>query len=135
MSIKVLIADDNALMLGFLEKFVGKISEVGSVCGVKNGKEAVEQAQSFSPDVILLDVEMPEMDGLTALKEIKGLQKKGTINPKVKTIILSGTMHKNDANVKKAKFLGADNVFEKPNGKDMSFSIDANSLKEAIINL
>jgi len=133
MSTKVLIADDNAMMLGFLENFVKKISEVGNVLGVKNGKEAVEKAQSFSPDIILLDVEMPEMVGLTALKEIKELQKKGTVNPKAKTIILSGTMHENDANVRKAKFLGADNVFEKPNGKDMSFSIDASSLKKAII--
>ena len=132
MGIKVLIADDNAMMLGYLEKLVVKSPKVGKILGVKNGKEAVEQAQIFSPDVILLDVEMPEMDGLTALKEIKNLQKKGKVNPKAKIIIISGTMHENDANVRKAKFLGASKVLPKPGGKDISFSIDALALMKAI---
>lgn len=132
MAVKVLVADDNKLMLGYLEKLLNRYPEVGKVCCVKNGIQAVEKAQSFSPDVILLDVEMPEMDGLTALKEIKALQKSGNINPKARTIILSGTMHENDANVRKAKFLGADGVFAKPGGKDMSFNIDVVALKKAL---
>jgi len=132
MGIKVLIADDNAMMLGYLENLVRKSPNVEKILGVKNGKEALEQAKKFLPDLICLDVEMPEMDGLTALKEIKALQKAGKINAKTKIIILSGTMHENDANVRKAKFLGADYVFPKPGGKDMSFSIDAQAFMKAI---
>ncbi|MBN2809000.1 MAG: response regulator [Deltaproteobacteria bacterium] len=132
MGIKVLLADDNTTMLGFLKKLVEKVSVVEKVVGVKNGREAVEQAQAFAPDVICLDVEMPEMDGLTALREIKALQKAGKVNAKTKVIILSGTMHENDSNVRRAKFLGADYVFPKPGGKDMSFSIDAQVFLKAI---
>lgn len=132
MGIKVLIADDNEMMLGFLEKLVKKAPNVDTILGVKNGKEAVDQAQKFSPDMILMDVEMPEMDGLTALKEIKSLQKIGKVNPKAKVIILSGTMHENDTNVRKAKFLGASYVFPKPGGGDRSFSIDASALMKAL---
>jgi DNA-binding NarL/FixJ family response regulator len=132
MGIKVLIADDNAMMLGYLEKLVARSPNVQSVVGVKNGQEAVDKAPQISPDVIMMDVEMPVKDGLTALREIKALQKSGKVNPKAKLIILSGTMHENDANVRKAKFLGADHVFPKPGGKDMSFNIDAQALMKAI---
>lgn len=132
MGIKLLLADDNTIMRGYLEKFLGKIKDISKIVAVDDGQKALTEAQKISPDVILLDVEMPVMDGLTALREIKTLQKSGKINPKAKVIILSGTMHENDANVRKAKFLGADHVFSKPGGKDMSYSIDAEGLINAI---
>jgi DNA-binding NarL/FixJ family response regulator len=132
MGIKILIADDNAMMRGYLEKLVKRSPNVQTVLTAENGQEAVDKAPQFSFDVIMMDVEMPVKDGLTALREIKALQKSGKVNPKAKLIILSGTMHENDANVRKAKFLGADYVFPKPGGKDMSFSIDAQALMKAI---
>jgi two-component system chemotaxis response regulator CheB len=67
--IKLLIADDSALM----RKYLGEIFRSEGdfeVCLARNGNEALSLAQSFAPDVITLDVNMPEMDGITCLSRI-----------------------------------------------------------------
>ena len=67
--IKLLIADDSALM----RKYLGEIfTDEGDfeVCIARNGAEALSLARSFAPDVITLDVNMPEMDGITCLSRI-----------------------------------------------------------------
>jgi two-component system chemotaxis response regulator CheB len=67
--IKILIADDSALM----RKYLGGIFKAEGdfdVCLARNGAEALELARSFKPDVITLDVNMPEMDGITCLSRI-----------------------------------------------------------------
>jgi two-component system chemotaxis response regulator CheB len=67
--IKILIADDSALM----RKYLGGIfKDEGDfeVCIARNGVEALSLARSFAPDVITLDVNMPEMDGITCLSRI-----------------------------------------------------------------
>lgn len=132
MGIKILIVDDNPMMRGFLEKFVKKDPSIETVWTAENGKDAIEKALINQPDVVLTDVEMPVMDGLEELKEIKNLQRTGQLPAKLKVIILSGTMHDNDANVRKAKFLGAYQVMAKPDGKSMSFAIDGAKLIETI---
>jgi len=67
--IKLLIADDSALM----RKYLGAIFKAEgdfNVCIARNGVEALSLARSFAPDVITLDVNMPEMDGITCLSRI-----------------------------------------------------------------
>src|SRR3954469_11891371 len=68
---KILIADDAA----FMRMRCGKMlqSHGHTVVEAENGREAVEKFTSEAVDVVLLDITMPEMDGLTALKEIKKL--------------------------------------------------------------
>lgn len=62
---KVLVVDDSALMRKVLREV---LSEAGfEVQSARSGREGVELAQDFEPDVVTLDVNMPEMDGLTAL--------------------------------------------------------------------
>lgn len=62
---KVLVVDDSALMRKVLRQV---LSEAGfEVESARSGREGVEMAQSFEPDVVTLDINMPEMDGLTAL--------------------------------------------------------------------
>lgn len=62
---KVLVVDDSALMRKVLRQV---LSEAGfEVESARSGREGVELAQAFEPDVVTLDVNMPEMDGLTAL--------------------------------------------------------------------
>lgn len=64
--INVLIADDDPLIRDALEIIIGK-DERFTLCGIaENGKEAVELCRKFSVDVALLDIRMPEMDGLDA---------------------------------------------------------------------
>ena len=68
--IKVLIADDSDLMRNEIKKILENDYEIEVVAAVKNGKDAIELARKLKPDVIALDINMPVMDGLTALQHI-----------------------------------------------------------------
>lgn len=70
MSIKVLVVDDSSFMRSMLTRMITKDDRFEIVGQAKNGKEAVEMNASLKPDLITLDIEMPEMDGLTALSHI-----------------------------------------------------------------
>ncbi len=65
----ILVVDDAAFMRMRMSKI---LSEAGyEVVQAENGLEAVEKYKAHKPDAVLMDITMPEMDGLTALKEIK----------------------------------------------------------------
>ena len=67
--IKVLVTDDSALMRKLLGEIFGSESDF-AVEYARNGVEALERLKSFEPDVITLDINMPEMDGLRCLERI-----------------------------------------------------------------
>jgi DNA-binding NarL/FixJ family response regulator len=68
---RILIADDNKPFRTFLKTLL-EPHEGWSVCGVaKNGDEAVQKAIELKPDIILLDIEMPKLDGLSACRLIR----------------------------------------------------------------
>jgi two-component system nitrate/nitrite response regulator NarL len=69
--IRVLIADDQALFARMLEALLADDEEVEVVGYAKNGAEAVELADAEHPDVILMDISMPLMDGLEATRELR----------------------------------------------------------------
>ncbi len=67
----ILVVDDAAFMRMRMSKI---LTEAGyQVVQAENGLEAVAKYQSEKPDAVLMDITMPEMDGLTALKEIRSL--------------------------------------------------------------
>lgn len=70
MKIKVLVVDDSAFMRKVVTDMVNSSDRLQVLDTAKNGREAVEKAKLLKPDVITLDVEMPIMDGLTALELI-----------------------------------------------------------------
>ena len=82
--IKVLIADDHALFLEGLRMLLEKEEDIDCVATVKDGVKAVELVKKLRPDVVLIDIEMPKMDGLEAAKQIK------TAFPTTAVIIVSG---------------------------------------------
>lgn len=71
MSIRVLIAEDQYLVLDALSQLLDREEEIEVVAKARNGKEAVLAALSSRPDVALLDIDMPELDGIEACRQIK----------------------------------------------------------------
>lgn len=68
--IKVLIVDDSIFMRKALETLLSGEPDMEIVGMAKNGLEAIEMAEQFKPDIITMDIEMPTMDGITALERI-----------------------------------------------------------------
>ncbi|MCA1927396.1 MAG: chemotaxis response regulator protein-glutamate methylesterase [Calditerrivibrio sp.] len=68
--IKVLVVDDSAFMRKAIENMLKKERDIEVVGFARNGIEAIDMVQKLKPDIVTLDIEMPQMDGLTALKKI-----------------------------------------------------------------
>jgi two-component system chemotaxis response regulator CheB len=73
--VRVLIVDDSAVMRKIIASALQKDPAIEIVGFAANGLQAIEAVKTFSPDVMTLDIEMPEMDGLTALREIRKTNK------------------------------------------------------------
>ncbi|AZM90013.1 MULTISPECIES: response regulator [Streptomyces] len=81
--IRVVIADDEPLIRAGIRMILTSAPDIEVVAEGANGREAVELALSHAPDVVLLDIQMPVMDGLTALGEL------GRAAPAVRALILT----------------------------------------------
>ncbi len=121
--IKLLIVDDSALMRRQLSTL---FSEEGDfeIRLARNGKEAVEENERFQPDVITLDINMPEMDGLTALSLIMAERS-------VPVIMVSSLTEKGALATFEALALGAVDYVAKPSG---TISLTINDIKKELIS-
>ncbi|MBC6463190.1 response regulator [Actinomadura sp. HBU206391] len=72
MAIRVLIADDQLMIRDGLASLLSSDPEIEVIGQAGNGREAVDLARELKPDVIVMDIRMPEMDGLAATAEIVG---------------------------------------------------------------
>ena len=104
---RVLIADDSIAVARQLERIVTSTGEFETVGHAKNGAEALRLNQSEDPDIILLDMNMPVMDGLTALRNLAAL------DPQVKVVMVTSLGGVGDKYTEAIK-LGARNVISKP---------------------
>ncbi|MBN2352303.1 MAG: chemotaxis response regulator protein-glutamate methylesterase [Spirochaetales bacterium] len=106
--IKVLIVDDSSLMRKLISSFFEKTGDVEVVGTAMNGRFALQKAESLAPDVIILDIEMPEMNGIEFLKEKKrrGLE--------VPVIILSSHAERGAKVTMEAIAAGAQDFLLKP---------------------
>ena len=74
MSHKVLIVDDAPFIRDILRSFLESRSDIAEIKEAVNGKEGVELSKSFSPDLIFMDIVMPELSGIEATKQIRALK-------------------------------------------------------------
>lgn len=121
MAIKLLLVDDSALMRRQLTNIFSAHPEF-ILKAARNGKEAVELNRTFAPDVITLDIHMPEMDGLTALAHIMAERP-------VPVIMVSSLTEKGALATFEALNLGAVDYIAKPGGTiTLSFDQTAEEL-------
>jgi two-component system chemotaxis response regulator CheB len=68
--VKVLIVDDSAFMRNALTSMLSSDPEIQVISTARDGLEAIEKVASLRPDIVTMDIEMPRMDGITALRQI-----------------------------------------------------------------
>jgi DNA-binding NarL/FixJ family response regulator len=79
MTIRVLVADDQSMVRAGFRMLLGGEEDMEVVAEASNGIEAVDQAARFSPGIILMDIRMPELDGLQATRRILAADKAARI--------------------------------------------------------
>ncbi|MFC7685399.1 chemotaxis response regulator protein-glutamate methylesterase [Ureibacillus sp. GCM10028918] len=121
---KLLVVDDSAFMRKLISDFFVDNPRVEVVGTARNGKDAIKKVQSLQPDVVTMDVEMPELNGLDALKEIMNLYP-------VPVIMLSSTTLQGAENALIAMENGAVDFVAKPSG---TISLDLHKIKEELVH-
>jgi two-component system chemotaxis response regulator CheB len=131
--VRVLIVDDSAVMRKIIASALQKEPSIEIVGFAANGLQAIEAIQTCNPDVMTLDIEMPEMDGLTALREIR------KVNKYLPIIMFSSLTHKGAQAAVMALTAGASDYVGKPanttSGIDEAFKVLEMELIPKIIGL
>lgn len=97
--IRVLIVDDHKVVRNSLQAMLGREPDLEVVGTAENGLEAIQLAQELAPDVIVMDVSMPELDGIRAAGQITSLD--------ISTQIIILSMHHSSALLQQARKNGA----------------------------
>lgn len=105
--LKVLIVDDSKLVITQLEQILAGVEGVDLVGKATDGAAAVRTAAFTKPDLILMDIVMPGMDGLSALRII------GATQPRVRVVMISSVAG-SEGNAEEAFRLGAVQMIAKP---------------------
>lgn len=124
--IRVLLVDDSIVMRQLMSNLLSADPDISVVNTAANGKLALEKLTSCLPDVVILDIEMPELDGLETLKQIKNLY------PKLPVIMCSSMTRSSGNATLEALSLGADDYVAKPAGNH-TVDESMNKLKNALI--
>src|SRR6266699_1617200 len=106
--LRVMVVDDSAVIRGLIARWVGSEPDMMVAGSLRTGLDAVNQLERINPDVAVLDIEMPELDGISALPQL--LAKKRNL-----IIIRASTLTRRNAEISfKAMSLGAADYIPKP---------------------
>ncbi|OAF15620.1 chemotaxis response regulator protein-glutamate methylesterase [Bradyrhizobium centrolobii] len=106
--LRVMIVDDSVVIRGLISRWIGAEHDMEVAASLRTGLEAVNQLERINPDVAVLDIEMPDLDGLSALPKL--LAKKRDL-----VIIMASTLTRRNAEISfKALSLGAADYIPKP---------------------
>lgn len=114
--IRVMVVDDSAVIRGFITRFIESDSGLKVVSSVPNGQQALNSLERTPVDVVVLDIEMPVMDGITALPLILKM------DPSVQVIIASTLSKENAAITLRCFAAGAAECLAKPSAHELSAS-------------
>ena len=107
-AIRVMVVDDAIVVRGLLVRWIEAEAGLQVVASLRSGREAIEQVERTNPDVVILDVDMPDIDGITALPLL--FEKKPDL-----VVIMSSTLTRRNAEVSlRALSLGAADYIPKP---------------------
>ncbi|MES2752700.1 MAG: chemotaxis response regulator protein-glutamate methylesterase [Pseudomonadota bacterium] len=106
--LRVMVVDDSAVIRGLISRWIEAEPDMSVAASIRTGVDAVNQIVRVAPDVVVLDIEMPDMDGITALPLL--LEKKRDL-----VIIMASTLTRRNAEISfKALSLGASDYIPKP---------------------
>jgi two-component system response regulator NreC len=116
--IKIFLADDHTIVREGLAKLLEGEADLQVVGEAENGREAVERVEALKPDVVLMDIAMPMLNGIEATRQIR------KIRPETKVIILS--MHSHERYISELFRLGASGyLLKSAAGTDIISAIQA----------
>src|SRR6516165_10851491 len=106
--LRVMVVDDSVVIRGMISRWLGSEPDIVVAASLRTGREAVEQLERINPDIAVLDIEMPELDGISALPLL--LAKKRNL-----VVIMASTLTRRNAEISfKALSLGASDYIPKP---------------------
>src|SRR6185436_9451928 len=108
--IHVLIADDHGIVRAGLKLLLGRIPGTDVIAEASDGREAVRLAKAFGPDIVLIDIAMPSLNGLDAARQIS------RENPRTGIIVLS--MYMDESYILRALDAGAKGYLLKDNADE-----------------
>lgn len=121
--IKVLVIDDSAFMRKLITDFLSEDTRISVVGTARNGEDGIKKIKELTPDVVTLDVEMPVLDGLSALKRIMD-------EHPVPVLMLSSITKAGAESTIQAMQAGAIDFITKPSG---SISLDLYKVKQEMV--
>ena len=114
--LRVCIADDHRLMLDGVSEALGDVDDIEVVGMTERGAEVIALVDAMTPDIVLLDLHMPDVDGLTCLRSIRKR------HPEIKVVMLSGS--EEPAEIAEALRDGASAYIGKRiNGRDLASAL------------
>jgi DNA-binding NarL/FixJ family response regulator len=111
---RIVLADDHALFLQGLKQVLQEVSDLEVIGEAVDGRELLDLLTKVTPDMVILDISMPNLRGIEAIEEIK------TLHPEAKILML--TMHSDKEYLYQAVAAGADGYFLKKDAHTELFS-------------